>query len=62
MSAAAVYYGLYRGDRTLGAVDVIGFALAMLATILELVADEQMKGFQKKSTDKEVSICMYDKL
>eukprot|EP00045_Choanoeca_perplexa_P006604 m.57003 g.57003 ORF g.57003 m.57003 type:complete len:348 (-) comp13700_c0_seq1:978-2021(-) len=55
LGSTPMYFGLYRGDKAVNAADYIGFVLTLVATLLELVADEQMKTFQKRSTDRQAT-------
>jgi steroid 5-alpha reductase family enzyme len=49
-----VYVALYRGQEVVLASDAVGFAICVLATVLEYTADTQLSNFQKQSTDRQV--------
>lgn len=49
-----VYVALYRGQEAILASDAVGFAICILATILEYTADTQLSNFRKKTTDHQV--------
>eukprot|EP00730_Choanoeca_flexa_P005455 TRINITY_DN11946_c0_g1_i17.p2 TRINITY_DN11946_c0_g1~~TRINITY_DN11946_c0_g1_i17.p2 ORF type:complete len:366 (+),score=46.29 TRINITY_DN11946_c0_g1_i17:2621-3718(+) len=55
LGSTPMYFGLYRGNADLQASDYIGFVVALLATLLELVADEQMKSFKRQCSDSKAT-------
>lgn len=48
------YVALYRGQEDILASDAVGFAICILATVLEYTADTQLSNFRKKTTDHQV--------
>jgi len=50
LACMPLYYVYGTESSTFGWMDILGFSISILGTLLELVADEQLKAFKRKNT------------